>query len=160
MDVLGAAQLTLVLGGLLGQDVTLEGLAALDEPFGRAVKRLEALFLVFILGMKNSSSMTCMQVDGSRRRLQDPHPLVFVRSHGDRILFSAQHDAGMHLAPRPSPRTRITSSSWGPAPSPSGGLPSSASARPDPAPPGLPSDAPACAHRFPGGPSHGRGNAA
>jgi hypothetical protein len=35
-----SAQVTLVLGGLLGQDVTLEGLAALDGPTGTNAKTL------------------------------------------------------------------------------------------------------------------------
>jgi hypothetical protein len=45
------AKVALVLGGLLGQDVTLEGLAALDGPPGRTRKRFFAPLLVFILGM-------------------------------------------------------------------------------------------------------------
>jgi hypothetical protein len=42
---------TLVLGGLLGQDVTLEGLTALDGATGTNAKRFFALLLVFILGI-------------------------------------------------------------------------------------------------------------
>jgi len=52
MDALGTAQVTLVLGGLLGQDVTLEGLATFDRATRTAVKRLDALFFVFIFGME------------------------------------------------------------------------------------------------------------
>jgi hypothetical protein len=51
MHVDNATQVTLVLRGLLGQDVTLEGLTALDGTTGRTRKRFFALLLVFILGM-------------------------------------------------------------------------------------------------------------
>lgn len=40
-----------VLGGLLGKNVALEGLTALDGTAGRTTKRFAALFLVFIFGM-------------------------------------------------------------------------------------------------------------
>jgi hypothetical protein len=44
-------QVALVLRGLLGEDVALERLTALDGTPGRTRNRLAALFLVFILGM-------------------------------------------------------------------------------------------------------------
>jgi hypothetical protein len=56
-----AAQMALHLGGLLGQDVTLEGLTALDAATSATLKRFLALLLVFILGIF-CSLMTCRQV--------------------------------------------------------------------------------------------------
>ena len=44
MDALGTAQLTLVLGGLLGQDVTLEGLATFDRATRTGSKALGGAF--------------------------------------------------------------------------------------------------------------------
>jgi hypothetical protein len=48
-------------GRLLGQDVTLEGLAALDGTTSANGETLLALLLVFILGIE-CSLMTCCQV--------------------------------------------------------------------------------------------------
>jgi len=51
MHIDGAAQVAFVLGGLLGQDVTLKGLTAFDGSTGTNTEALFALLLVFILGI-------------------------------------------------------------------------------------------------------------
>ena len=51
MDAGGAAQLPFVLGRLLGEDVALERLRALDAAARRTRKRFLAPDLVFIFGM-------------------------------------------------------------------------------------------------------------
>jgi hypothetical protein len=57
--------MALHLGGLLGQDVTLEGLAALDAATARTEKRFLAPLLVFILGIY--MLLNDMLSGGSRR---------------------------------------------------------------------------------------------
>jgi hypothetical protein len=50
MNLNGAAQMTLVLGGFLGEDVALEGLATLDGSAGANPKALGSAFLGLHLG--------------------------------------------------------------------------------------------------------------
>jgi hypothetical protein len=51
MHIHCTTQVTLVLGRLLSQDVTFEGLTAFNGTPGRTRKRFLALLLVFILGI-------------------------------------------------------------------------------------------------------------
>ena len=72
----GTAQMAFVFGGLLGQDVTFEGLAALDGATWTNAETLFSAALVFILGMYMLLFICAREALRTFRRLDGPEPLV------------------------------------------------------------------------------------
>jgi hypothetical protein len=79
MNSYRTTQLTFVFSGLLGQDVTLEGLAALDSTTGTNAETLFSAAFGFHFGHIHAPFLCAREALQNFRRLDGPEPLVMAR---------------------------------------------------------------------------------